>query len=261
MDRTGTRDLVATEESVARLPLAPPDSLLRSLRLLSAFRVEQTDPDRFYSLLAADSVQQVRQWASLEGQLLLDVGGGPGYFADAFRGAGARYVAVDADLGELSARHRPGPGTVLGSGLDLPVRDACVDVAFSSNVLEHVALPERMVEEMLRVTRTGGVAFVSYMLWLGPHGGHETSPWHYLGGDRAARRYERRHGSPPKNRYGQTLFPVSAARMLRWARSQDVADVLAVQPRYHPRWAHWVVRVPVLREVAAWNLLLVLRKR
>jgi SAM-dependent methyltransferase len=241
--------------------LAPSGSLRRSVRLFGAFRSEQTDPDAFYSLLAADSVQQVRQWAPLDGRTVLDVGGGPGYFAAAFRRAGASYLAVDADLGEMSARTRPGPGTVLGSGLDLPVRDASVDVTFSSNVLEHVARPERLVEEMLRVTRPGGLAFVSYMLWLGPHGGHETSPWHYLGGERAARRYQRRHGQPPKNRYGETLFPTSAARMIRWARTQDLADVLTVEPRYHPRWAHWVVRVPGLREVVAWNLLLVLRKR
>ncbi len=254
MERTGGRG--------DRAPaVAPSGSLRRSLRLLSAFRVEQSDPGRFYSLLAADSVQELRRWTDLDGRLLLDVGGGPGWFADAFRAAGAHYVAVDADLGELSARAAPGPGTVLGSGMDLPVRDASVDVAYSSNVLEHVARPERMVEEMLRVTRPGGLTVVSYMLWLGPHGGHETSPWHYLGGERAARRYERRHGVAPKNRFGESLFPLSAGRMLRWARRQDAADVLAAHPRYHPRWAHWVVRVPGLREVVGWNLVLVLRKR
>ena len=236
-------------------------TLRRSMRLLRAFGVEQTDPDRFYSLLAADSVAQLRRWADLDGRLLLDVGGGPGYFADAFRAEGAHYLSVDADLGELSVRSRPGPGTLLGSGLALPVRSGAVDIAYSSNVLEHVPAPEAMVEEMLRVTRPGGLTVVSYMLWWGPRGGHETSPWHYLGGARAARRYERRHGAPPKNRYGESLFPLSAGRMLRWARRQDLADVLAAEPRYHPSWARWVVRVPGLREVAAWNLLLVLRRR
>jgi arabinofuranan 3-O-arabinosyltransferase len=260
MERTGPRGPAAPPGAAPDAP-GPPGSLRRSVQLLRAFRREQVDPDHFYSLLAADSVQQLGQWVDLEGRLLLDVGGGPGYFAAAFRGAGADYVAVDPDLGELSARERPGPGTVLGSGLDLPVRDSSVDVAYSSNVVEHVARPERMAEEMLRVVRPGGLAVVSYMLWLGPYGGHETSPWHYIGGERAARRYERRNGAPPKNRYGETLFPTSAARMLRWARTQRTADVLAAQPRYHPTWAHWVVRVPGLREVAAWNLLLVLRKR
>src|SRR4051795_13519055 len=62
----------------------------------------------------------------------------------------------------------------------LPFRDDAVDLCYSSNVLEHVPDPWRMAEEMLRVTRPGGVAFISYTSWYGPWGGHETAPWHFL---------------------------------------------------------------------------------
>jgi SAM-dependent methyltransferase len=239
---------------------AAPGTLRRSVALLGAFRVEQSDPDRFYGLLARDSARQVGQYVPLAGRSVLDVGGGPGYFAAAFEAAGATYLAVDADAGELSARGAPGPRTVLGSGTALPVRDGAVDVCYSSNVLEHVREPERMAAEMLRVTRPGGTVFLSYTTWLSPWGGHETAPWHYLGGDYAAGRYQRRHGRPPKNRYGQRLFPLSAGRMLRWARTAD-AELVAALPRYHPRWARWLVHVPAVREVGLWNLLLVLRRR
>lgn len=64
-------------------------TLGRSWRLFRAFQVEQSDPDRFYSLLANDSVRQLSSWTPLAGKIVLDVGGGPGYFATAFRGAGA----------------------------------------------------------------------------------------------------------------------------------------------------------------------------
>ena len=37
--------------------LPPRGSLARSVALFRAFRVEQSDPDRFYSLLAADTVR------------------------------------------------------------------------------------------------------------------------------------------------------------------------------------------------------------
>jgi SAM-dependent methyltransferase len=239
-------------------------TLRRSRELFRAFLSEQTDPDRFYSLLAADSVRQLAAWTSLDGCLVLDVGGGPGYFGDAFRNAGAAYVSVDADLGELSAAGRPGPGTVLGSGLALPIRDGAVDVCYSSNVLEHVPDPERMADEMVRVTRPGGIVFLSWTTWLSPWGGHETSPWHYLGGGFAARRFARRQGRPPKNEYGRTLFPVSASRMLRWARRSEAGRrvrLLDTLPRYHPRWAHWVAAVPGVREVACWNYVLILEVR
>jgi SAM-dependent methyltransferase len=239
----------------------PFSTLRRSIDLFSAFRVEQTDPERFYGALAADSVAQLSRYAQVRGATILDVGGGPGYFRRAFTEVGAEYIAVDSDAVELAARARPGPGTLLGSGMHLPIQSEAVDICYSSNVLEHVPDPERMAEEMVRVTRRGGIVFLSYTTWLSPWGGHETSPWHYLGGEYAARRYEQRHHRPPKNRFRESLYPLSAARMLRWSRQQRSCEVVAAIPRYHPRWAWWMARVPGLREVAVWNLALVLRRR
>ncbi|WP_341718037.1 class I SAM-dependent methyltransferase [Micromonospora sp. FIMYZ51] len=235
-------------------------TLRRSVDLFRAFLVEQTDPDHFYGLLATDSVRQVSGYTDLAGRTVLDVGGGPGYFATAFRAAGARYVGLDPDVGDFSAAGESVAGMLRGSGTALPVRTASVDVTFSSNVVEHVAEPPRMLDEMVRVTRPGGLLFVSYTPWLSPWGGHETAPWHYLGGNRARRRFERRNGRPPKNRFGETLFPVSIADTLRWARGNGDVEMVDMLPRYHPWWARWVIRVPGVREVASWNFVLVLRR-
>ena len=232
----------------------------RSVRLFRAFLREQADPDHFYSVLATDSVAQVEHYVPLHGRTLLDVGGGPGYFADAFRAAGARYVGVDPDVGELSARGSATPGMLRASGEALPVRTGAVDVCYSSNVLEHVRSPWRMAAEMVRVTRPGGTVVLSFTPWWSPWGGHETAPWHYLGGHRARRRYLRRTGHEPKNRFGESLFAVGVGAALRWARSCPDVRVVDALPRYHPGWAQAVVRVPGVREVASWNLLVVLQR-
>ena len=61
-------------------PSAP--TLRRAWRLFNAFRVEQTDPDRFYGTLAADSVAQVGQFADVSGAVIGEGGydtGGGGY--------------------------------------------------------------------------------------------------------------------------------------------------------------------------------------
>ncbi|MCU1599485.1 MAG: Methyltransferase type 11 [Frankiales bacterium] len=244
------------------MDLAPLGTFARSRQLFGAFRYEQSDPARFYTLLASDSARQVAHYTPLSGRTLLDVGGGPGYFADAFRARGARYVGLDADAGELSLHGRDvAEGTVLGSGMALPFLTGSVDITYSSNVLEHVPEPEVMADEMVRVTRPGGVVFLSYNNWFAPNGGHETAPWHYLGGHRAAERYTRKHGRRPKNDFGSSLYRTSVAQMLRWLERQTDVDVVSVLPRYHPSWARWIVRVPVAREVGTWNLLLVMRKR
>lgn len=246
--------------------LARRATLSRSLRLLSEFRFEQRDPDRFYGALAADTVMMVTDlWTALHGTgstglTLLDVGGGPGYFASAFTGAGVRYIGVEPDPREMHAAaprsHRRDGVFVRASGTALPFADASVDICLSSNVAEHVAQPWRLGDEMLRVTRPGGLVVLSYTVWLGPFGGHEMGLTHYLGGRRAADRYARKHGHRPKNDYGSSLFAVSAAEGLKWAAGTGV--LVTAFPRYHPRWAWWLTKVPVLREFTVSNLVLVL---
>jgi SAM-dependent methyltransferase len=242
-------------------------TLGRSARLLAEFRHEQRDPDRFYGALAADTAAMVTDlWRAGHGDgpaehTVVDVGGGPGYFASAFSEAGWDYVGVEPDPSEMhAAEHirRSGPGTfVRASGMALPFADGSIDVCLSSNVAEHVPRPWRLGEEMLRVTRPGGLAILSYTVWLGPFGGHETGLSHYLGGARAAARYTRRHGHPPKNNFGSSLFAVSAADGLSWAAGTGA--LVAAFPRYHPRWAWWLTSVPGVRELTVSNLVLVLR--
>lgn len=240
-------------------------TLARSLRLLAQFRFEQHDPARFYGALGADTAAMVADlWCAATGtpaagRTVLDVGGGPGYFAKALGDHGFRYIGVEPDPQEMHA----GPGIaadtgryVRASGMALPFTDGSVDICLSSNVAEHVPQPWRLGREMLRVTRPGGLVVLSYTVWLGPFGGHETGLWHYLGGARAARRYTRRHGHRPKNDYGSSLFAVSTADGLQWAASTGM--LVAAFPRYHPRWAWRLTDVPVLREFLVSNLVLVL---
>lgn len=241
-------------------------TLRRAVRLLSEFRFEEREPARFYGALAEDTAGMVADlWRATTGtdpvgRTVLDVGGGPGYFSKAFADAGMHYVGVEPDPAEMHA----GPaatdhtGTyVRASGMALPFADASVDICLSSNVAEHVPQPWRLGREMLRVTKAGGLVVLSYTVWLGPFGGHETGLWHYLGGARAAARYADKHGHAPKNNYGSSLFAVSATDGLQWAASTGA--LIAAFPRYHPRWAWWLTQVPVLREFLVSNLVLVLR--
>ncbi|MCW2942074.1 MAG: Methyltransferase type 11 [Actinomycetia bacterium] len=236
-------------------------TLARSLRLLSAFRREQAEPEYFYGLMARDTVDQLSSYLDLNGALVIDVGAGSGFFTREMTAAGAVCAGVDYDAGELTAHGPPPAGSVLGSALALPFRTGCADLCFSSNVLEHVRDPWQMAAEMVRVTRPGGIVYLSFTNWLSPWGGHETSPWHLLGGDRAARRFADRNGGPPKNLFRESLHAVSVADALTWARGCADVEVVDALPRYHPGWAKGIIRIPGLRELATWNLVLVLRRR
>jgi SAM-dependent methyltransferase len=242
-------------------------TLRRSVRLLSSFRHEQAAPARFYGPLAVDTADMVGDlWQRSHGERpigrsLLDVGGGPGYFAAAFADAGVRYIGVEPDPCEMHAAEpvlaRENATLVRASGMALPFADNSVDICLSSNVAEHVPRPWQLGGEMLRVTRPGGLVVLSYTVWLGPFGGHEMGLTHYLGGARAAARFARKHGHPAKNNYGSSLFAVSAADGLDWAASTGA--LISAFPRYHPKWAWWLTAVPVVREFLVSNLVLVLR--
>ena len=228
-------------------------TLRRSLRLLASFKNEQTSPADFYLPLArdtADLVAALHRDAGLSSpSLLVDVGSGPGYFREAFRPT--TYISVDPYE----------DATVHADGRNLPFATDSIDCTISSNAAEHVASWEEMGDEMVRVTKPGGLIILSYTIWLGPFGGHETGLWqHYLGGAFARDRYTKTHGHPPKNVFGESLFDVSCSDGIRWARSVRDASVLGLFPRYHPQWAWWVTRIPLLREFLTSNLVIVLQK-
>ncbi|WBB64673.1 class I SAM-dependent methyltransferase [Streptomyces sp. WMMC500] len=238
-------------------------SIRRSVALFRAFMKEQDDPAHAYSLLARDAADQVERITPLKGRLVVDVGGGGGWFTEEFRSRGAEAYLFDCDAGEMSGA-AAGPdvttGAVVADGYLLPLADGVADVAFSSNVLEHVADPETFLSELIRVTKPGGLLYVAFTNWLSPWGGHEQAPWHYLGADRARRRYRRRSGRDPKHTLGENLFPIHIGPTLKAVRARDDVEVVAARSRYWPFLAEAVVRVPGVREFATWNLLLILRR-
>ncbi|MDN5715798.1 MAG: class I SAM-dependent methyltransferase [Janibacter sp.] len=234
-------------------------TVARSTALFRSFLVEQTDPERFYTDVANDTIELITRHEPLAGRTVLDVGAGQEQFGRRFVDHGARYLAVDIEQDAL--RPGPGCGAVVGSGEQLPFADACADIVMSNNVMEHVTAPGRVAQEMVRVAKPGALIFISYTAWYSPWGGHETSPWHLLGGQYARRRYERVNGHPPKNKFGESMHAATVSGGLHWAKSTPDADLIEAAPRYHPDWADGLLKVPGLRELLSWNLMMVLRRR
>lgn len=250
-------------------PAAPPSTrrvaprqrgLRRAWTLWQLFRREREDPEPFYRTLARDAVDDlVARHGSLDGSTVLDLGCGPGWYADALRDAGAVVVALDGDPAELRRPDGSRPEALVGDAARLPLPDAAVDAVFCSNLLEHASDTAGVLHEIARVLRPGGWAYVSWTNWYSPWGGHDMAPYHFLGPERGPRAYERRHGPPRKNRMGEGLFAVHVGPTLRLARSVPGLVLERAEPRYWP-WARAVVHVPGLRELVTWNCVLRLRR-
>jgi SAM-dependent methyltransferase len=200
-----------------------------------------------------------RRYGPLAGQTIADLGCGPGYYTRAFRAAGAEVLPVDNSTAELSLAGDPPAGAILADAGDLPFEDASVDGAFASNLLEHTPDPAAVIAEIERILRPGGWGYISWTNWYSPWGGHDMSPYHYLGPGRGPRLYERHHGAPRKNPYGAGLWAVHIGPTRGLVRARPELEIERVEPRYWPRLA-FITRVPGLRELATWNCVIRVRK-
>ena len=155
------------------------------------------------------------------------------------------YWALDADVGELSgtgeiaARHRRRgrhePAVRATAAWTSATPPTC-----SSTCPTRGGWPTRCCGS----PGPAGIAFISYTVWYGPWGGHETAPWHYLGGRRARRRYAAPARPRAEEQVRRVAVPGDRPGRPGLGARQTAGEVLDVLPRYNPRWATGVLRVP-----------------
>ena len=100
---------------------------------------------------------------------------------------------------------------------------------------------------------------MSWTNWWSPWGGHDMTPWHYLGPTLGPRLYERFKGPPRKNPYGAGLWARHIGATLKVVRGRPRLRIERVEPRYWPRLA-FLCRIPVLREFVTWNCVIRVKK-
>jgi SAM-dependent methyltransferase len=110
---------------------------------------------------------------------ILDLGCGEGKSYDVFTGKNSRirWIGLDImDSQEVAARSRSHLPFCSYDGVHIPLADGSVDMVYSRQVFEHVRYPEKLISEIYRTLRPGGV-FVGSTSHLEPF--HSRSYWNY----------------------------------------------------------------------------------
>lgn len=116
------------------------------------------------SLVLAEHLVRYRLAAHLaRGRSVLDVACGEGYGSAMLQAAGARsVVGIDLDSAAVAhARRRHGVDAREGDIAMLPFDDDTFELAVSFETIEHVADPQRALDELRRVLAPGGVLVAS----------------------------------------------------------------------------------------------------
>jgi len=107
----------------------------------------------------------VNRYNLSRGQKMLDLGCGRGEFLRGFIRCGLKGYGVD---GSLAAKSICPDAEILQSDLEkqvLPYKDNMFDIIFSKSVLEHLYCPEKLVKEIYRVLKPGGLVITMTPDW------------------------------------------------------------------------------------------------
>ncbi|MCD6291513.1 MAG: class I SAM-dependent methyltransferase [Anaerolineae bacterium] len=116
----------------------------------------------------------IREWASLEGKRVLDVGCGLGMYMRKMRAFTSDVYGVEIDLERAAEAGRELSLVACAAAEALPFPDGSFDVVLSHEMIEHVQDDRQTVAEAIRVLRPGGrlVLFCPNRLYFFETHGH-----------------------------------------------------------------------------------------
>jgi 2-polyprenyl-3-methyl-5-hydroxy-6-metoxy-1,4-benzoquinol methylase len=234
---------------------------LMIIHKLIIHHLKHGDDERFYAIQARSAIHWLlKNGVSLnETTEALDLGCGHGIFGSELKKAGCRITFADQEnflLPELKKE------AFIAVDLDKEALKKLgnYNLIVCSNVLEHLANPERFLRGIPLALRPEGYFYLSWTNWLSPWGGHEFSPFHYLGAHRGHLLWDKTVKRTRKHTPFQNLFPTSISQTLRWLASIPELELLRVVPRYYPEFA-FLCRLPAFREILTWNCAILIRRK
>jgi len=201
------------------------------------------DSEEAYQLQGLDDESVLRPYMAVVAQEMLrsfgphrvlDVGAGRGYLVEAFRHHGCEAFGVEVSghaLRQAPPEAKPYLVQATGDGPHLPFADGAFDAVIALEVIEHLIEPGSLVQEISRVTRQGGIVFITT-----PVLPFESHLWRYL-----RIQYNPVHISVHSQGYWRRLFSRADLRYIADQR-HIIRKRTQLSARNSPQ-QHWVLRL------------------
>ncbi len=214
----------------------------------------------FYKMQSDDAISWMRNQSVeiSERTKILDLGCGTGVFGKSLFDAGSDVVFSDYNNWLIDELQDCDFRQIDIDNEDL-ARLGQYDLVVCSNVLEHLKNPKKLISEIDRVLVDGGVCYLSWTNWLSPWGGHDFSPFHYLGPKLGTWLFDKLVGKKRLLNPYENLYPTFIGNTLRDIKRIEGLKIEAVVPRYYTEFA-FLMKIPILREYFAWNCAILIRK-
>jgi len=218
------------------------------------------DDKEFYLLQADDTVRWLdREGIDLgAGNEVLDLGCGHGILGGEILKKGCHVTFAD-ETNYLLPEYADADFRTFDIDKDDIGALGTYDLVICSNVLEHLPRPQVFADSVHRILNPGGMLYLSFTNWQSPWGGHEYSPFHYLGARHGHLVYDRLIGRQRIHTPFVNLFPTSIRATIRSFRGNTDLRLLKVIPRYYTELA-FVTRIPLVREFLTWNCVILLQR-
>ena len=149
---------------------------------LIAHHLKHGDDTSFYEMQAIDAVEwMLQQNVPMHAEIqALDLGCGHGVFGGELEKKACNLTYADIENNLIPERARS-PFIQIDLDHDDYEKLGSHDLIVCSNVFEHLSDPQRFLRNMRDLLNPGAYLYLSWTNWLSPWGGHDFSPFHYLG--------------------------------------------------------------------------------
>ncbi len=192
-------------------------------------------------------IMEIEEFMPVWNKKVLDVGGAKGEFC--------KVLSEERKCNAINVDPFPGkyiwPKTKIAFADNIPFDDNEFDLVICRGVLEHIPIEKQQqsLNEMYRVTKTGGICYIVIPPWYNPHAGHGLKPFHIFPFKLAKflRQLIFRNQINTNSFEEAGLYPITFSRMLKMISISGFKITATKDTHFR---LHFFTKIPIIREIA-----------